>query len=233
MILDQMASLRAIGSATHPAIAETLQKHEAQLAELREAQQGITAAISALTGGLVDTTELQPAQAPGAISTTPQQHPVAAAAEESQSERAPAAANLAGSSSLDPAPVVAPAAAGAETGEVVQQVPGGVAVYEGELSHRLLDVESRLAAGLKVLSAVRSKMSPLQEVADATQSMMRELQVGRACPGGNWQCCQQTVAVHGALCFLPTKAVPRAACGCCRDADCDSGCHSQRPSYLG
>jgi hypothetical protein len=189
VILDQMASLRAIGSATHPAIAETLQKHEAQLAELREAQQGIAPAISALTGGLVDTTELQPAQGPSAISTTPQQHPVAAtaAAEESQSEGAPAAA--AGSSSLEPEPMVvaAAAAAGAGTGQVVQQGSGGGATYEGELSHRLLDVEARLAAGLKVLSAVRSKMSPLQEVADATQSMMRELQVGRACSGCNYQ----------------------------------------------
>jgi hypothetical protein len=49
-----------------------------------------------------------------------------------------------------------------------------------------------------VLSAVRSKLSPLQEVADATQSMMRELQV-RSLPDGTSierTCCAGTAVMH-------------------------------------
>lgn len=165
-ILDQVASLRAIGSATHPAIAEKLHKHEVQLAQLKEAQQGIMAAISALSGGAEVTQVLSvPAVATAECASPPDSRV-------SASPAASPATSPAASSDSNPA-----AAAAAEEGvgaDVAQQSGPG---YEGELGHRLADVEGRLAAGLKVLSAVRSKLSPLQEVADATQSMMRELQV--------------------------------------------------------
>jgi hypothetical protein len=177
-ILDQVASLRAIGSATHPAIAEKLQKHEAQLAELKEAQQGIFAAISALNGS-------------SDFARIPSMPLVTTAEPAAASDGSPSASPAASEGSSPPAATTA----GAECGEVNQQ-PGPA--YEGELAHRLADVEGRLAAGLKVLSAVRSKLSPLQEVADATQSMMRELQV-RSLPDGTSierTCCAGTAVMH-------------------------------------
>jgi hypothetical protein len=47
-ILDQVASLRAIGSATHPAVSEALHRHEEQLQQLRAAHDSLAAAASAL-----------------------------------------------------------------------------------------------------------------------------------------------------------------------------------------
>jgi hypothetical protein len=159
VILDQVASLRAIGSATHPAIAETLHKHEAQLAELREAQQGIHAAISALTGDADVTKVFSTAVLSGPVNVAPAGADTEPAAEPASSSAAAEVATDGGSAQGAAADSSSPA------------------VFEGEAAHRLADLESRLAAGLKVLAAVRGKLSPLQEVADATQSMMRELQV--------------------------------------------------------
>ncbi|WIA12501.1 hypothetical protein OEZ85_012534 [Tetradesmus obliquus] len=49
--------------------------------------------------------------------------------------------------------------------------------YEGEYGQRLAALESRLGSGLRVLAGLRDRLAPLQEVADASQCMMRELQV--------------------------------------------------------
>ncbi|WIA32658.1 hypothetical protein OEZ86_003459 [Tetradesmus obliquus] len=49
--------------------------------------------------------------------------------------------------------------------------------YEGEYEQRLAALESRLGSGLRVLAGLRDRLAPLQEVADASQCMMRELQV--------------------------------------------------------
>eukprot|EP00775_Hariotina_reticulata_P009145 gene9145-9313_t len=49
--------------------------------------------------------------------------------------------------------------------------------YAGEYGQRLSALETKLSSGLKVLAGLRTRLAPLQEVADATQSMLRELQV--------------------------------------------------------
>jgi len=43
--------------------------------------------------------------------------------------------------------------------------------YNGEHGHRLSALESKVTASVKVLSTLKSKLAPLQEVADATQSI--------------------------------------------------------------
>jgi hypothetical protein len=232
-ILDQVASLRAIGSATHPAIAEKLQRHEAQLAELREAQQGILAAINALTGA--DDASAAAAQVSrpltGSVYSTPtatavtKQPPAAALSPEG--ERAAEAARAAAEPEAG-----AQQGGSAEVSTEQQQHPSGPAAYEGELAHRLADVEGRLASGLKVLAAVRVKLSPLQEVADATQSMMRELQVcvclfvlcvkGGSRWRGRWRALSCMHVMFNTV-FALTLNVPRASpeyacnftCSCC------------------
>lgn len=141
-ILDQVASLRAIGSATHPAISEALQKHEQQIArivdalsQLQEQQQHAGGSRIASTADLASTTaavtDNSDTEAKAVVSFTASRGPAAAA------------------EASDPAP--ASAAAVAES-------------YEGEWNQRLSAVEIRLSAGLKVLAGLRDKMAPIQEV---------------------------------------------------------------------
>lgn len=188
-ILDQVASLRAIGSTTHPAISDTLHKHEAQLAELREAQQAIQAAIAVMAAGSSGfTASVFDAALEGAAAASPPSglRPTAAAAASeglaAVGEQSQQRLQAEGSSEA----AATPSTAGSSQ-QPEQQL------YEGELGHRLADVEARLAAGLRVLSAVRNKLPPLQVVADATQGMMRELQVGCFCLYRQGCACQ---AVH-------------------------------------
>jgi hypothetical protein len=146
-ILDQVAALRAIGSATHPAISQALHQQAAQIAELMDKQQQLQQALQAARAGC--------SEAAGAGSSS--------AAQEDK----------AGDTAVAPTAVTAASAEVASSGSAA----GGVEQYEGEYGQRLAALESRLGSGLQVLAGLRDRLAPLQEVADASQCMMRELQV--------------------------------------------------------
>jgi hypothetical protein len=143
-ILDQVAALRAIGSATHPAIGHALQQHEAQIAALADAQQQLQLALASVSAGSSSGSSLTQDGKAGDAATA---ELPAAVAEASNSTPASAAPGV------------------------------GVEQHEGEYGQRLSALESRLGSGLRVLAGLRDRLSPLQEVADASQCMMRELQV--------------------------------------------------------
>jgi hypothetical protein len=145
-ILDQVAALRAIGSATHPAISQALQQHEAQIAALAEAQKQLHQAMASIGAGSSSRCLAED----GRVG-------------DSASASTPAAPTTAEASNIS-SPAAAAAGVGAEQ-------------YEGECGQRLSALESRLGSGLRVLAGLRDRLSPLQEVADASQCMMRELQV--------------------------------------------------------
>jgi NTP pyrophosphatase (non-canonical NTP hydrolase) len=150
-ILDQVAALRAIGSATHPAITQALQRHDDQLAAIMLAldRHGVVQQNTgeAAGGAIMNATAAGDAIAPITLSPS------------------------------TPAAVlpVAPAADSDVTGPIAANVAGEA--FSGEYGQRLSALEIKLSSGLKVLSGLRTRLAPLQEVADATQSMLRELQV--------------------------------------------------------
>jgi hypothetical protein len=144
-IRDQVAALRAIGSATHPAISQALQQHEAQIAALADAQQQLQQAMASIGTG--------------------------------SSSRSLAEDGEVGDNALTSMPA-APTTAEASNNSPAAAAAGvGAEQYEGEYGQRLLALESRLGSGLRVLAGLRDRLSPLQEVADASQCMMHELQV--------------------------------------------------------
>jgi hypothetical protein len=161
-ILDQVASLRAIGSQTHPALVATIQSQQAALEKLAEQ-------LAALKehSGLSSCSE-------GALSTG-----------RAGAEAAAAAAFL--TTPGAPAPVAGPSAAAAEEveGGVTSDTTAGDG---GRLAARVGVLEGQVAGALRALGLLRDRLLPLQEYLDSSQAMMRELQVGGSgggvCVGG-------------------------------------------------
>lgn len=149
-ILDQVASLRAIGSATHPAINEALQRHESQIVKLLEAiqQLQIQKPQVVIAAGGENTAEMIAGSLAAGSSTTSSTEVDESAA--SSSRRTSTAA---------PAPDTGEAAATSSAAAA----PAGE-TYAGEYNQRLSLLEVQLTSGLKVLSGLKDKLAPIQEV---------------------------------------------------------------------